>query len=354
VGPSPVVPDYAGACISNLVPALLGRDGPAPPWLPPVAAGAGQVVLLVVDGLGWEQLEERRPLLPTLAAMAGGPITAAAPSTTATCLTSITTGLPPGRHGVVGYRVHVGGGEVLNVLRWRTQSGDATGRFDPAGLAPEAPFCGTSPAVVTRAEFAGGGFSDAHLRGARHHGWRMPSSLPVEVGRLLAEGEPFVYAYYDGVDKVAHGHGLGRHYEAELAAADRLVAAVLEVLPAGAALVVTSDHGQVEVGDRLVTIAPPVLDRAWLTSGEGRFRWLHARPGMQVALAEAAMEAHADQAWVVTADEVVAGGWLGDVALVARAPVAFVDPADAGDSSLVSRHGSLTGAEMLVPLLAAG
>ena len=43
---------------------------------------------------------------------------------------------------------------------------------------------------------------------------------------------------------------------------------------------------------------------------------------------------------------------LGDVALVARAPVSFHDPADSGPFELVCRHGSLTSAEVLVPLLA--
>ena len=44
-------------------------------------------MLLVLDGLGWEQLQERRHLAPTLASMVGGPITTVAPSTTATALT---------------------------------------------------------------------------------------------------------------------------------------------------------------------------------------------------------------------------------------------------------------------------
>ena len=44
---------------------------------------------------------------------------------------------------------------------------------------------------------------------------------------------------------------------------------------------------------------------------------------------------------------------LGDVALVARRDVAFHDPQDTGPYHLVGRHGALTSAEMLVPLLAA-
>ena len=110
--PDPVLPAYGGACIDGLVRALLERRSGAPPWLPLPAVDARQIVLLILDGLGWEQLSARAHLAPTLCSMVGGPITTVAPSTTATALTSLTTGEPPARHGVVGYRVRVGGNDV--------------------------------------------------------------------------------------------------------------------------------------------------------------------------------------------------------------------------------------------------
>jgi len=364
VGPQPLLPEYGGACIANVVSALRHRDDDPPPWLPEPAVGAGQVVLLVLDGLGWDQLQERPSLAPFLTGMAGGPITSVAPTTTATALTSITTGLTPAVHEVVGYRVRVGNRDVLNVLRWRTQDGDARKEVIPTDFQTHAAFGGTGPPVVTRAEFGTTGFTLAHLPGVALRGWRMPSSVAVTVGALLAAGEPFVYAYYDGVDKIAHEHGFGPYYDAELRAADRLVADVAAALPAGAALVVTADHGQVEVGDRTRVLGPDVMASTWLLSGEGRFRWLHARPGMQARLVDAATEAFGEIAWIRTLSDLEEEGWfgghlteagrsrVGDVALIPHAPVAFVDPADTGELALRCRHGSATRAEMLVPLLA--
>ena len=49
----PVLPDYAGACVCNLVPALLEPSPQEVAWLPPYVHEANQVVLLVIDGLGW-------------------------------------------------------------------------------------------------------------------------------------------------------------------------------------------------------------------------------------------------------------------------------------------------------------
>ena len=360
---NPVLPDFAGACVSNLVPALLDHPDLRPAWLPGALAGVDQIVLLVLDGLGWEQMEPRRHLVPSLAAMEGRAITTVAPSTTATALTSITTGVPPGEHGVMGYRIAMGR-EVLNILRWTTSRGDARHTIPPRSVGLVEPFESQRPPVVSKAEVEFSAFSEAHLRGARYVGYRMPSTLAAEVARLLRGGEPFIYAYYDGIDKVAHEYGLGEHYEAELTAVDLLVQYLVDALPSGAALVVTADHGHVDVGDRLIRPHPEVLGLCDMQSGEARFRWLHAIPGAEGELLDAATRHHKDVAWVVSRDQMLTEEWfgprvvpeaarrLGDVALLPRDPVAFDDPADSGPFDLIGRHGSLTSAEMLVPLLA--
>jgi predicted AlkP superfamily pyrophosphatase or phosphodiesterase len=342
--------------------------------------------------MGWSQVEAARDSIPTLRSGERARITSVVPTTTATALTSISTGMPPSSHGIVGYRLAVthltaidcasgsaaydasgfvgsdGAARdsvaVLNVLRWRTERGDARVSLPPRIFQPSPAFRGLSVPSVTRADFAATGFSAAHLEGARIVGWQVPSTIVVAVRELLTDGAPFVHAYYDGPDKVAHEHGLDEHYAAELRALDRLIADLLDVLPRGACLVVTSDHGQVQVGTSARLPANELLEASWLISGEGRFRWFHARPGAQRALQEAATSFHGHEAWVRTLEQVRDEGWfggplsdevaarLGDVALVAREPVAFLDPADTGETRLAARHGSLTAAEMYVPLVA--
>lgn len=360
-----LLPAYDGACITNVVPALLQHGAAAAPsWLPSVAAGAERVVLLVVDGLGWNQLEARRAAAPTLSTLDGGAITTVAPSTTATALTSISTGLPPGEHGVMGYRIAVHG-EVLNVLRWNTASGDARQTIPPTKLQVQPAFGGQRPPVVTRAEFARSGFTMAHLDETRFTGYRTLGTLTSEVVRLVKAGEPFVYAYYEGLDKVSHEYGLGAQYEEELRWIDHLVATLLDHLPAGTVLVVTADHGQVEVPQEAILELPgDVQSHVASQSGEGRFRWLHARGGRVGALLDAARALLGEQAWVRSREEAIVEGWygpvvtdaaagrLGDVLLAAKGSFAFHDPNDTGPYVLIGRHGSLTEDEMLVPLLA--
>jgi arylsulfatase A-like enzyme len=175
-----------------------------------------------------------------------------------------------------------------------------------------------------------------------------------------------VYAYYSGVDEVAHAHGLeSAHYPAELTATDRLVGEVLDALPDDVALVVTADHGQVHVGrDGWRSLAP--LDGLVETyAGDGRFRHLHARPGRAAELHAAAEDLHAADAWVFRREQLLDEGWLGpdpvpavyrrvgDVVLAARTAVGFVDPTLPYEAELVAAHGSITAAEMEVPLMAA-
>ena len=359
----PLLPDYDGACVTNVMPTLLEPPESMPSWFPAGVVDADQVLFLVLDGLGWQQLQERRAIAPMLCSMQGSAISTVAPSTTSTAMTSITTGLTPGEHGVIGYRVGIDG-QVLNVLRWSVAGRDSRAAIPPDKLQTTAAFLGHRPAVITRADFRTSGFTGAHLDGVRFTGYRVTSSLIVEADRLLRSGESFVYAYYEGIDKVAHEYGLEEHYDAELRDVDRLVSELAGVLPPGAVLVVTSDHGQLHVGDNIVKLDREVLDQVSFQSGEGRFRWLHGRPGRAQALLDAATAHHGDDAWVLSRDQMIAEGWfgpvvtdaarsrLGDVALVAKGTVSFFDPDDGGPFELISRHGSLTPAEMLVPLLA--
>ena len=187
-------------------------------------------------------------------------------------------------------------------------------------------------------------------------------------GTCSDAGEPFVYAYYDGIDKVAHIHGFGAHYDAELVAADRLVADLRAALPERRG---PGRHRRPRSGPG------GTGGLARRCRGRGGVRrhdeWrgpvplaaCPARPGTE-CLAERARGRYRDEAWVWTIDELERGR------LVRRAPDArpcaaasatwrwcrscrspIWIPADTGEMRLVCRHGSLTSAEMLVPCLAA-
>jgi hypothetical protein len=359
----PVRPAYGGPWVGGLVPALLPGGAGDRDWLPAPVHGARAVVLLVLDGLGWDALGRYPSRLPTVCGFQGGPITTVVPSTTAAALTSIACGATPAEHGIIGYRIRVGG-RALNVLRWQWSPDDAVP--EPAAVQPLPPFLGQRVPVVTKAEFRSTGFTTAHLRGTAFTGWRTTSALLEHVRRIVGEGAPLVYAYYDGVDKVAHEFGLSSPiFETELVLTDRLVADLLDRLPPDVALLVTADHGQVQVGPAGAVSLGEVDRLVGAYSGEGRFRGLHARSGAARELEAACLGLYGDRAWVLSRERLFDEGWLGpgadlsvrsrvgDVILAARAPVVFADPGQPKETKMISQHGSFTAAEMEVPLLAA-
>lgn len=358
-----VIPDYAGACLSNITPALLEHDIIGSGWIPDSILKAKKVVLVLVDGLGYQQFQasEEKGLTPNLTTMDLQRIITVVPSTTATALTSLTTGRPPGEHGIVGYKVNAGN-KVLNTLRWTAGKGGVAGEIDPSSFQPVIPFLGKEVSAISPAEFANSAFTSAHLRGADYQGYYLPSNMPELISNSLRHNNRLIYAYYDGLDKVGHIHGVGPYFDAEIAFIDYLVGAIFQALPSKTGLIVTADHGMVNVDDSVILIDDGIMDRTSFLSGEARFLWFHTERGVGDSLLFDLEDLYGDCAWVRSKEQILDEGWfgrqisneakrrLGDIALLARDPVAFAERGRAGPK-LVGRHGSLTAAEMHVPLI---
>ena len=115
-------------------------------------------------------------------------------------------------------------------------------------------------------------------------------------------------------------------------------------------------------GDQVFDLDEELTQRTSGTSGEARFLWLHAKDGGAQGLLEAA-QVHSDVAWVVAIEQILDECWfgthvtpearmrMGEVAIVARDPIALMDPRQPDAPQLVARHGSMTPEEMLVPFI---
>ena len=222
---APIVPDYQGRSVVNVIPALTstGRPGPLGD-LTQALSGASAVVLVLLDGLGALQLSERSALAPVMAGAQMQPLTSVAPSTTAAALTSLTTGVAPGEHGIVGYRFRLGT-DTLQALRWSVNERDAMKAHPPDLIQRITPLLtrdGEGVPYVGDRKFAKSGFTRAHLRGATYVGISNVEEL-VASTVSSSQTSPFVIAYHDTIDKTAHSKGLEAHYDAALSEADGIV-----------------------------------------------------------------------------------------------------------------------------------
>ena len=290
-----------------------------PAWMPALVASAAQVVLLVRRRpRAGSNCRAPRTSRPTLAAMEGGPITTVAPSTTATALTSITTGLTPGEHGLIGYRMDVGG-DVLNVLRWYTDAGDARRGHEPQRMQPFAPFLGEAVARRQQGRARDEPRSPRRTCAAPSRvGWRAASSLPVVVGQLLrarraASSTPTTTASTRSPTSAASAP----YYDAELRGRRPPGRrSVLDALPPAPRCWSPPTTARSTSASDTSHPSPSVIElRADHSRGEGRFRWLHARPGRtRTTCWTRRPQAHGDLAWVVTpAAAASTSGWFGPV-----------------------------------------
>ncbi|HEX2069369.1 MAG TPA: alkaline phosphatase family protein [Actinomycetota bacterium] len=339
------------------------------------------VCLVVIDGLGWVQLEEHRAEAPFLASglETGRALTAGFPSTTATSLASLGTGLPPGAHGLVGLTVRMAdGARPMSLLRWEVYGGGAATdlrdevppeEFQPSPTVLErAAQSGVRITLVGPPENVGSGLTRAILRGGDHVSATTLGEL-VEVTAesvATARGAP-VFAYHPFLDTIGHIRGVGTE---EWASYLRQVSEALETLfarlPQEWALAVTSDHGMVNVEDASridLGEQPELLTGVTVVAGEPRARHVHVEEGALDDVRSRWTEALDGRAWVFSGGEAIERGLfgevrefvrprIGDLVVAARGSGGVfhrqVDPVLAG---LIGQHGSLTPAEQLVPLL---
>lgn len=340
----------------------------------PVVAGLvgppsiSRLVILVFDGLGANQVGRNSAECKFINELAGEAITSTFPSTTGAGLTSLCTGVPPGLHGIVGY-VFLAGSELLNVVKYRANGRDARETLDPSDLQPyptifeDATARGAHATIVAAAEFEVSGFSGVFLRGGTWDGWSDPTEIPRLVARRLPVGDrALVYAYYDGVDRAAHEFGMeSAEYLEQIRLANSIAEEIAESLGPGEAMVVTADHGMVEVPVQNRAFIEPAIEAMCSSiGGEGRCRFLYALRGADRDLADAAKEAYSSWAWVLSRDEVIDLGLfgsttsaesarrIGDILVCASEPRALFR---SGQERFIphGNHGSLTEDEVLVP-----
>ena len=358
--PGPRPPGYGRGALSDLLPGIgarLGLGGGDVLGLP----DARRYLVLLIDGLGWDSWSGADGW--GLGASVS-PIDAGAPSTTATSLTSLGTGLPPGQHGMAGYSFRLGQ-EIFSPLRWpkRVSADDVQPRLTWFQRLAKA---GVGVAQVAAAEFGATGLTRAAFAGARFDGVPDEDDLDALARRAAwsVAAEPSVgYLYHRALDHAGHSAGVGSApWWEQLRRAGELVGRVREALPADAVLIVVGDHGMVDVprGERVVIEECPALARGVdLVGGEARFRQLYTDEPDAVARRWA--DELGERAWVMRRDEAIEAGWFGEVApglasrwgdviVAARGTFGALTTAFPKEWTLRGMHGSLTDAELSVPL----
>ena len=366
-----VEPAYGDRSLGDVFPAVaraIGRpldDGEAGAgWSLPEAPA---YVVFLVDGLGRLQLEAHAEEAPYLHALLSEQNhgTAGVPSTTATSLTSLGTALPPGAHGVVGYSSRIPGtDQLLYPLAWSKDVDPREWQPHPTVFSRMAAD-GVEMTTVNKREFEGSGLTEASARGAEFVGADRLGERLVAVQAATRSPQSVAYMYEGDLDWTGHRYGVDSpQWRAQLAMIDMAAQRFREELPGHVRILVVADHGMVDATDHVdVDHVDGLRDGVGLIGGEARLRYLYCANGAVEQVAQTWREVLGERAEVLLRDEAIARGWFGDVAPLVRPRLGDVVVAARGETLVVSTrdnpyearligmHGSLTPAEMLIPVI---
>lgn len=330
------------------------------------------VVVLLADGLGADALRARSGHARGL--VGGRRIDTGCPTTTAAAITTLTTGVAPGRHGVVGYTaLDPEADRVVNQLHGFDATAGPGGGALPDGwqrsetVFERAAAESVAAVAVGPRHHARTGFTREVLRGADYVGARTVGDRLDAAVAAIAAGPAVAYCYVQELDVLAHREGWGSAaWTAQLETVDAAVADAVRALRRGRTLLVVADHGMVDVPPAehvLVDEVPGLLDGVRHLAGEPRMLHLHLEEGVPPSdAADRWRGAIGRRGDVRTRSEAIASGWfgevdaqvaprIGDVLVAARGRSAFYDGRDPTGRGMVGQHGSWTAAERYVPLL---
>jgi hypothetical protein len=361
--------DVLQSCLGS----VLGQSNPL--GLPAVS----KAVVVLVDGLGAAALRARAGHARTMSAAftSKATIDSGFPTTTAAALASLTTGLPPGQHGLVGYAVlDEANNRIANQLSgWDSLMDPLEWQSAPT-LFERASDSGLRAGVIAPERYRGSGYSSAALRGAEFIGGATIEDRFARARDWLSEpGNGILYLYVPELDSAAHARGWqSAEWTTWLERLDSELGRFVSTLREGEGVIVTADHGIIDIPEEshiLYDTDPGLLEGIRFVGGEPRCLQLYFEPHLTESERSAVIQRWHDsedaRAWVATRDEAIESNWfgpvlpevrarIGDLLVAARKSIAYYDskPSSVRSRAMIGQHGSWSQDELRIPLLRFG
>jgi len=379
-----LAPDYEGGSIVNLMASIMQAFGAENPTYPPLrglpatALGRRNVVLLVIDGLGHDNL---------LAVYSDGVlarhlrerITSVFPATTATAVTTFLCGTAPQQHGITGWFTYFRElGSPLTVLPYRLRGGGGAPAVPARKLFDHVPIFDLLRArchAILPDRIVHSDFNTAHQGAARPHSYaslgRMFDAI-VQIVRTQGERN-YVYAYWPELDRLAHERGIGSdEATAHVAQIDAAFAALLDrIAGTDTTIIVTADHGLIDSRpeQRIELDRHPELAGALRLPlcGESRAAYCYVHAERRTEFLDYVRSRLAEHADAIPSDYFVDVGYfglgtphpelrerVGDYVLLMKRNATIKDWLPGEERyAHIGAHGGLSAQELYVPLIVA-
>jgi hypothetical protein len=386
------LPDYHGGSIVNLLrsieraldarPCDAAQAYPELNALPSAAlSGARNIVLLVIDGLGYDYLN-RDGAGGALHRHLKARITSVFPSTTATAVSSFLTGVGPQQHALTGWHIWLRElGCLAATLRFRPRHGGeplSKAGVDPRSLFTAEPLFDRLAAksyLVSPGKIIDSDYNRAHCGRALCRPYQELPELFATVAEIVRSGRErqFIHAYTYDLDAAAHSFGCASpQLQQKFRQIDAAFARFLEEIAGSDTLVLAvADHGFI---DSPKSACIELEDHPQLAQtlmlplcGERRVAYCYVHPG-QAGAFEHYVQTRLDHcASLYRSADLIAQGWfglgaanprlaerVGHYTLLMKDNYTIKDWIPGESRHLtVGVHGGVSAAEMYVPLIVA-
>jgi predicted AlkP superfamily pyrophosphatase or phosphodiesterase len=330
-------------------------------------------VVILVDGLGSHNLDSAKGHARFLSSQTVQKISCWFPSTTAASLMSMSLGLRPGQHPFIGYQVFDRQeGKVINLLSGIDNQMGSTLRVGFVTADDLASQKNVAFTFIGPSAYENSGFTSAFLPNATYVAApSVADRFEQAAKRLSAKGREVVYLYVPELDQIAHAKGWHHlAWTTQLEELDALVKAFTSKLNQKNAVVLTADHGviDVEISQHIYLDEFVESKNLAAVAGDTRSLYLYMASPSQVDQTQIRLQsALANRATVVTPKQLrEAGYWPDftysasrfqpDLIVLATTRVALYHRAFAKPQSLkmIAHHGSISTEELVVPLITWG
>lgn len=336
---------------------------------------ASRVVVVLIDGLGVDQIRQRAGHAPWLASLLNsGSITHCAfPATTSANIASFGTGLWPGEHGLIGHLVwdRVQNERMNLLVGWNERTDPLIWQPHPT-VAEMSVQAGVVAHVVTASEYSDTPYTKATMRGATFSAAEKWSERFARGLEILNDPTPSIsYLYIPELDKYGHKHGWSSPgYAALLEDLDVALKSFVARQPKGTGIVITADHGMIETAKDKQVVLDDLLEKSGHTQfygGDTRagFVYLDDASSTEQLIQDLTPLSYAFHALPIA--QAIELGLYGPVGEQAKARLPEVLLLAKGNYTLyhskyfkprsfemIAHHGSLSPAETRVPLLRFG
>lgn len=325
-------------------------------------------VVLLIDGLGLENLEKAGANARYLNSFSKTSIRCEFPSTTATSIGGFATGVRSDQHGLIGYSVFDRiSGSPINLLSGWSDSAAARAFKKQSAISEmghELVYRSIGPAAYRES-----GFTELTMSGAEYVSADGIEERFLQAFGNFADKPSLTYLYVPELDQIAHRFGVDSNaWLIQLEEIDSLLRKHLVNLGDSVGVLLTADHGVLDVPStnhfRLDEL-PQYSELVRYTAGDPRCNFVYAYNETHVASLKLVLQRElGNDALVVTPVELAEQGWCNwlsetaksiapDLVIIWMAKAVgydhrFVKP---HHLKMVGQHGGISDVETRVPII---